>query len=282
MFDEYNSHKLIRKYVVYFGNLFSGMKIERSDDTGKKFSTFEVPIAYGSKKKWFEKVFSDPDGQKKIQSQIPRLAFEMSDMSYDAERKLNSMNRLTRTSNTDANKFLAVWEPVPYNFSFALHILCQKFDDGIQIVENILPYFTPDFVQTLDLIPEIGVALDIPVVFEDISMADEYEGSFEDRQVLTFTLTFSLKGYIFGPVKKTGIIKTVQVDMNMDGRIGSRQERLLTIPGLTAAGQPTTDYDLAVNPKTVNAEDSYGIANKLTTYTDGLIYNPRTGDDEVP
>jgi hypothetical protein len=284
MFGEYHDHKLLRKYIVYFGKLFSGIKIEREDSAGSKFSTFEVPIAYGSKQKWFEKVFSDPDGQKKINAQIPRMAFEITSMSYHPERKLNSLNRIARISQ-DTNKFLTAWEPVPYNIGFQLHILCQKFDDGIQVVENILPYFTPDWTSTLDLVPELGIALDIPLVFTNIAMVDEYEGSFEDRKVLTFTLDFELRGYIFGPVKSSGVIKRVQIDAAAIAEFTTdipRQERVVTIPGLTANGTPTTVFSNAVNPKTVSETDPWAPASQLTSYNDGLSYNPKTGEDQVP
>lgn len=207
----------MRKYVIYFGTLFNDITITRTDSSNNTIQELSVPISYGPKQKFIARLDENPDLDRPTAVQLPRLSFEITNVSYDNSRKLPTMNRITKQDSSYTNRLLSTYNPVPYNIDFALSVYSKNADDGLKIIEQILPFFTPEWTSTLNILPELGLSLDVPVVLHRVNMADTYEGVLEDiskRRYIITTLNFTMKGFFFGPTTSaTGIIKTAIVDM---------------------------------------------------------------------
>lgn len=214
MFGHDFYHGTIRRYVVMFGNLFNEMQIGRFDDVGNRVQTLQVPISYGPKQRFIERVQADPSLNRSVSVTLPRIAFALTSMNYSPMRKLNSTLKFRKGTNDAYNKFSATYAPVPYDFNFSLYVMVKNSEDGTQIVEKILPFFTPDFTVTMKVLPSVGVNLDIPIELMGISSDDTYEGDFDtSRRVLTWDLEFLVKGYLFGPVSQSGYIANAEVNL---------------------------------------------------------------------
>ena len=212
----YFYHGLMRKYVVYFGSLFNDISIQRKDADNETVQELTVPIAYGPKQSFIARIEQDPDTNKSVAIQLPRMSFEITNFQYDSSRKLNTMTRLVKQSASYTNRYSSVWNPVPYNIQFSLSIYTRNTEDGLQILEQIIPYFTPEWTATVQVLPEMGISLDIPVVLGNVSMNDRYEVSLHEagRRYIIHTLTFTMKSYFFGPATSTGgIIRKAIVDL---------------------------------------------------------------------
>lgn len=215
MINSYFYHGLLRKYVIYFGSLFNDITIQRQDENGNKIQDVAVPIAYGPKQKFIARLEQDPTLNKEVALTLPRLSFEITGFQYDAGRKLPTLNRIVKQSPNYNNRLTSVYAPVPYNITFQLAIYTKNAEDGMKILEQIIPYFTPEWTSTINVLPELDLALDIPVVLNSTSMSDQYTGSLNDmaRRYIIHTLTFTLKGYFFGPVGSSGVIKRAIVNL---------------------------------------------------------------------
>lgn len=206
-------HGTLRKYIVMFGNLFNELQVERYNDTGTKIQTLNVPIAYGPKAKYIARITSDPDLNREISITLPRLSFELTGLDYAPARKLNTAMRIKKGVNTGGNDFSGTYAPVPYDMAFSLSIMSKYAEDGIQLVEKIVPFFTPDFTVTVKALPELSLNLDVPIQLNNITSSDSYEGDFESKRVITWDLSFTVKGYLFGPVTKTKYITSADVNL---------------------------------------------------------------------
>lgn len=193
MFATSFGHDSIRKYVSAFGTLFNNIYLERKVD-GQNVQRIKVPLSYAEKDKLLARVEGDPELDKKVAIVLPRMAFAMENMTYDGTRKFS---KIGRTGKTDGK---SVFNPTPYNFNFQLYIAVKNSEDGTRILEQILPYFTPDWNVTANLLPGVDSKVDIPIILEGVSKEDSYEGSYTERRAIIWTLSFTMKGYIFGPV----------------------------------------------------------------------------------
>lgn len=263
MFNSTFYHGTIRKYVTLFGTMFNDIHITRDLSDGT-ISTLKVPLSYGPKEKALARLDANPQLDNSVAITLPRMGFEITSMSYDGTRKLQTLQKNVKHGDGIATH---QYVPVPYNISFTLYIMVKNAEDGTKIVEQILPYFTPDWTPTVDLIPEMGLKYDIPVVLLNALPQDTYEGDYSERRVLTWTLDFLLKGYVFGPVKQSGLITLADVnffDVNsydsIDSAIGvaNTASTITVIPGLTANGQPTTNAELSISRSAISATDNYG------------------------
>lgn len=206
MFGTTFYHGSIRKYVALFGTLFNDIYINRPDSTHNQINTIKVPISYGPKDKVLARLTADPELNRQPAITLPRISFEITRVMYANDRKLNTIGkRQAPGSNTSAVS--TQFNPVPYDISISLSIIAKNIDDGTRIVEQILPFFTPDWTATVELIPEMSIYMDTPIVLNDVQLTDSYEGDFETRRALTWDLSFTIKGYLFGPIRKTNIIK---------------------------------------------------------------------------
>ena len=259
MFGHTYYHRTLRKYVSLFGTLFNDVYINRTDTSANTVSTYRIPIAYGPKQKTMARVEADPTLTRPYAVLLPRMSFEMTNMRYDPTRKLPTISRgYVKKVTTDENSLKYVYNPVPYDIDFQLNIMVKNAEDGTMILEQILPYFTPDWTTTVNIVPDLDVKLDIPIVINNVTSTDEYEGNFEDRRVLTWTLDFTLRGYLFGPVTKSGVIKLANVNFHTDTTTTAPTEERVTIqPGLTAGGLPTTDINETIDYKLIEEDDDW-------------------------
>ena len=238
MLGQYYYHEILRKTIISFGTIFNDIHIRHRDGAGQESSDMRVPLAYGPMQKFLARLEQQADLNKAVQITLPRMSFETTNIAYDATRK----GGITQTFKaSDGSKLRKVFMPVPYNIGFELNILVKLNDDALQIVEQILPYFQPSFNLTIDLISVIGEKRDIPIVLDNISFQDDYEGDFSTRRALIYTLNFTAKTYLFGPVSDSseGLIKKVQVDYHasVDTENARRELRYSATP------QALKDYD---------------------------------------
>jgi hypothetical protein len=201
-------NRIIRKLVIGFGNLFKDITLVRYNPNLSEQQRMLVPIVYATKEMYVRRLEDDPNLDKKVQTTLPRMSFEMSNMTYDATRKQNT-NIKTFAKTTSG--VVSQYNPVPYNFDFNLYIYVRNIEDGTQIIEHILPYFAPDYTIKLNLIPEMGIVKEIPIVLNSATHEIEYEGdgrTVETRMVI-WTLNFTVKGFVFGKVSDVGgLIRT--------------------------------------------------------------------------
>jgi len=214
MFGHNYYHTTLRRYVIMFGNLFNEIQIHRYNEAGAKVQTVAVPISYGPKQKFIDRAIADPTGFKSISTVLPRLAFSMNTMTYAGLRKLNSTLKFQNVVNESAKTASSVFSPVPYDMNFTLSCLTRNAEDGTQIIEQILPFFTPDFTVTMKVLPEMNVTLDIPIELTSVTSDDQYEGDFDTKRVLTWDLDFIVKGYLFGPIRSNNKVIINEATIN--------------------------------------------------------------------
>lgn len=202
MTTQYN--RIIRKLVVGFGNLFNEITLVRYNPDMSEAERFLVPIVYASKEDYVMRLQEDPDLNKKIQVSLPRMSFQMTGMHYDSSRKQNTnIKNFVRTDNGAISQY----NPVPYNFDFDLNVYVRNIEDGNQIIEYILPYFTPDYTIKLNLVPEMGIIKEIPVILNNVDMPVDFEGDrARESRIIVWTLSFTVKGFVFGRMSDTGLI----------------------------------------------------------------------------
>jgi hypothetical protein len=262
----------IRKYVILVGTLFNDIKIVKTDKTGKVTSLVAVPVTYGPKDKMLARITQDPTLSRQTATfPLPMISFEMGQMKYDGTRKLNTLGK--STVKNDANTFKYQYNPVPYNIDFKAYVYAKNAEDGTKIIEQILPFFTPDWTTTVKLIPEVEIIMDIPVILNSVNYEDKYDGEFKDRRSIIWTLDLMLKGYIYGPVKKSGIIKFVDTTFYIpsvpDGKLTESvgntlpAERVTVQPGLTVDGKPTSNINLTIPYNEIEAGDDYGFITRI-------------------
>ncbi len=234
---EYFYHEILRSTIVAFGTLFNDISIKHTDDSNNTTSIIKVPLAYGPTQKFLARLEQVPNLNKPVQISLPRMSFEFIGLTYDPSRKVTSTQSFTAGLTSDTTKPRKTYMPVPYNMSFELAIYTKLNDDMLQIIEQILPYFQPAYSLSVDLVQTIGEKRDIPVVFEGITMQDDYEGNFETRRSLYYTLRFTAKTYLFGPVSDVSkdIIKKVTI-----GYIGGDQ-----------TSSPSRDLSYSVEPRAI-------------------------------
>ena len=223
MLGTYYYHQILRKTVVAFGTIFNDVRIRHNSSTSAPGGEIRVPLAYGPMQKFLSRLEQQPELNRAVQITLPRMSFEMNNISYDPTRKAGITQTFKASDGTNIKK---VFMPVPYNIGFELNILTKLNDDALQCVEQILPYFQPSFNLTIDLVDVINEKRDVPVVLDNISFQDDYEGDFSTRRALIYTLNFTAKTYLFGPVADTteGLIKKVQVDYAADTALTAKRE----------------------------------------------------------
>lgn len=273
MFGRTWTHDTLRKYIIVFGTLFNDIYINRTNSSGEITQTLKVPLTYGPKDKVLARLEQNPTMSNQIGIVLPRISFEMTSMEYDPTRKLNTLNKLTKqSSNAGTDDEVAYqYQPVPYDMQFEMNILVKNSEDGTRIVEQIVPYFTPDFTVSVNLMPEVDGPRDVPVILNSITHEDSYEGSFTERRAVIWTLTFTLKGWLYGPTKKSKLIKYAETTFRLPEDVAtgnttntSNTVVVATRPGLTVGGQPTSNAAESVDYEEIISTDNYGYINTIT------------------
>ena len=273
MFGRTWNHDSLRKYIIVFGTVFNDIYINRLSATDEVLQTLKVPLTYGPKDKVLARLDQNPQMLNQVGIVLPRISFEMTTLEYDPTRKLNTLNKLTKQSATagtdDEVKYQ--YQPVPYDMQFEMNILVKNAEDGTRIVEQIVPYFTPDFTVSVNVVPEVDSARDIPIILNSITSQDEYEGSFEQRRALIWTLSFTMKGWLYGPTKKSKLIKLAETTFRLpeDVATGNTSNTSNTIvvasrPGLTANGTATSNVAASIPYDEIISTDDYGFINTIT------------------
>jgi hypothetical protein len=198
-----------RKLIVAFGQIFNNIVIQRTNSTGGVTARITVPLAYAPKEKFLVRL----DQQANLESRefatsLPRMGFEITGLSYDSSRKLTRVQKYSKVkTNESGEKMNFNYTPVPYNITMNLYIFTATAEDGLQIVEQILPYFQPDYTVTINAVPDLNIKRDIPIVIGNITYEDTYDGAFTTRRAVIYTISFTAKTYLFGPMSNQGVIK---------------------------------------------------------------------------
>ena len=260
-------HETMRKVVVAFGTIFNNINIVRTNSSGVVTQSMKVPLAYGPKNKFLTRLREDPNLNKKVSLTLPRIGFEISGISYDSSRKLNSIQKLKKVnSSTDGKTVSSQFMPVPYNMDFSLFVMAKSSDDALQIVEQILPFFQPDYTITLNDNTSMGTTRDVPIILNGVSYEDSYDGDFTERRVLMYTLTFTSKFYLYGPVTDQKVIKSVQVDQYTDMPVN--------------APKRAQRYTVAPTPASADADDNFGFNEEISFFQDAKNFDEETGTDK--
>ena len=213
MFGTYFYHQTSRKMVVAFGSLFNNIEVRRTDSSNAVVEVVKIPLSYGPKDKMLVRISSDPNLNPKVALTVPRMGFELTAMTYDGARKLNTVGRNVKKGTTGLKK---QFQPVPYIWDFSLYIFVKNAEDGTQILEQILPYFTPEFTVTMALVSSMGEKRDIPLVLNSVTSEDTYEGDFATRRSIIWTLSFLMKGFLYPSITDNAkVITTSQVDTHL-------------------------------------------------------------------
>lgn len=259
-----NNHfynRTIRKVVVAFGTMFNDIVLVRYNKAGTtEYERTRVPLSYGAKEKYLTRLTSDPTLTKSINVYVPRISFDMVGLSYDSTRKFNTINRNFGV-NSDTGVVSGQYAPVPYNFEFDLSIFVRNQEDGTQILEQILPFFTPDFTVTVDLVPKVGRKYDMPVTLNSVSPEIDYEGDFSTTRLIIWTLNFTVKGYIFPPVGDVGLIEQANTNIYIDSR-DTRYQKVY-VDSANGSGVFTTGETIRVPERNVTGTVLY-FANNVT------------------
>lgn len=245
MFGGYAGHDIIRKTCVIFGNLFKNVVIRRTSmEDGSAVQTLLVPIAYGPRQSYFVRNLENPDLAKKTEISLPRMSFQIVDIEYDPERKINTLQKITSVNPDDPNSFRQTFAPVPYTIYFELYFYAKNSSDVFNFYENILVFFTPSLTVRTKLIPELGINQDIPFSLLSVDTQDNFTEEFIEQRRIIATLKFSAKINLYGPVSKSGIIKHVIIDESID--MNEPFERKLNV---------------MVEPLSANKDDPYTISS---------------------
>jgi len=276
MLSEVFSHGLIRDFVVAFGTLFNNIKINRRASSGEDSDTIAIPLSYAPQQRYIERITQDLNLDRPVAISLPRMSFEMVSMNYAPDRKLNTIQRYygrkTDTSNTQVS---TTYSPVPYDFNFQLSVYISNIEDGTHIIEQILPYFTPEFTVSLKSVTELGVNMDIPLVLNSVNMEDSYEGGYDERRIIIWTLDFTMKGHLFGPVTNYGgIVNKIKINMHptTNTAVANNYEQIYITPAQFANGLATNTAAVSIDPTLIAANSDYGISKQIfdinaNTYT---------------
>ena len=268
MFGTYFYNESMRRMTIGFGQIFNNIQIKRKDDTGKVIQTIRVPLAYGPKEKFLVRLDQQSSlSNREFAITLPRMGFEISSIAYDPTRKLTRVQRFKRVkANKDGKVLDFNYTPVPYNISYNLYSFTASAEAGLQIIEQILPFFQPDFTVTINAIPTLDIKRDIPIILNSVNYEDTYNGDFTTRRAVIYTLNFTAKTYLFGPSTSQKVIKTVQTDQYSDTDTvnKARESRIIVVP----------------DPTSADADDDFGFTTTIDFFEDGKKYNVAKDKDE--
>jgi T4-like virus Myoviridae tail sheath stabiliser len=259
---------LIKKYVAIFGTLFNDINIIRTDSSNNVVGYIKVPLTYSPKDKMAARINQDPNIAKQAAIVLPAIGFEMGSPRYDPDRQLNK-RQVYSVIGDDPDHFNTQFMPAPFIFPFKLSVFCNTPEDGTKIVEQIYPMFRPEFTVSAELVPEMGITIDIPICYRDTELVDNWnEKDMKETRLITYTLSFDLKGYFYGPKKPMPVIKFIVQNFrtNQDITIPSDLASVVTDqPGLDANGNPTSNLAVSVNAHTIWVNSNYGFIETKST-----------------
>ena len=268
MFGKYFYNEGLRKVTIAFGAIFNNITVQRTDSDGNVVQSIKVPLAYAPKEKFLVRLEQQASlDDREFAITLPRMGFEIKSLQYDASRKLTRLQKHKSVKSSISGKVLDYnYTPVPYNIGFDLSVFTATAEGGLQIIEQILPYFQPDYTVTINDNIAMDSKRDIPIILNNINYEDSYEGDFASRRSIIYNLAFTLKFYLYGPVTSSSVIKTVQVDQYADlpDKSPTREQR----------------YTVTPDPTTADADDDFGFNETTSFYEDAKEFNSTTGADE--
>ena len=268
MFGTHFYNQGLRKLTIAFGQIFNNIIIQNTSSTGAVTKRIRVPLAYAPKEKFLARLEQQANLQedREVAITLPRLGFEITGLAYDASRKINKMQKTVRVkANEDGKKLNFNYAPVPYNINFSLYSFTATAENGLQIIEQILPFFQPEYTVTMNVIPELQIKRDIPIILNTVNYEDTYSGDFTRRRAVIYTLNFTAKTYLYGPMSNSSVITSVQADLGADTDAPlQREERIITVP----------------NPANADADDDFGFTTTISFFNDSKRYNPVSDTDE--
>jgi len=268
MFGTYFYNESMRRMTIGFGQIFNNIQIKRKDSNGNITQSIKVPFAYAPKEKFLARLDAQPNlNEREFAITLPRMSFEITGIAYDASRKLTRVQKFKHVKAGNEGKILNYnYVPVPYNISYNLYSFTASAEAGLQIIEQILPFFQPDYTVTVNAIPELDIKRDIPIVLNSVNYEDTYSGDFSQRRAVIYTLGFTAKTYLFGPASTQKVVKEVQSDVytDTDTTNKAREERIIVVP----------------NPTSADADDDFGFTTTIQNFSDGKKYSTTTDSDE--
>lgn len=274
-------HRTIRKIVIAFGTIFNEIEIIRfTKDGSTAKEVIKVPLSYGPKEKYLQRITTDPTVSKSVSTVVPRISFEMSGMSYDSDRK-----RITAGQNFAAGVGSSIktqYNPIPYNFNFSVSIYVRNIEDGTQIIEQILPFFTPDYSVTVDFISEMQQKFDMPIILNSVTPSIDYQGDFSSTRLILWDLEFTVKGYLWPPIKNSSLITTANTNiMSTTNAVNVNGKYIFTGDFLK---QQVLYVDTAngsnefVDSEVVRSNNKYGTIEYFSNNTQGLVVLSNTNE----
>jgi len=267
MFNRFYYNEGMRKLTVAFGTLFNNIQCKTTDANGTVTQSVRVPLAYGPKEKFLVRLDQQASlDNREFAITLPRMGFEITGIVYDPSRKLTRIQKFKRVKTGANDTYDYNYTPVPYNISYSLNVFTATAENGLQIIEQILPYFQPDYTVTLNLIPELNIKRDVPIVLTNVNYEDSYTGDFTTRRAVIYTLDFTAKTYLFGPASTQEVIRKSQSDLytDTDTTNKAREERIVITP----------------NPTSADPDDDFGFTTTITNFTDGKTFTTTDGGDD--
>jgi len=265
-------HSSLRKLVSAFGVLFNDVFIVRTFKDGAEKERVRVPLAYGPKEKYLARAQQDPTLNRPVAITLPRMSFVITSLRYAGARKLNTIHKNTKITS-DNRTLMRQFNPVAYDVDFELSIMVKNIDDGNQIIEQILPFFTPDFTITINSIPSLSLKDDLPITLHNVSYSDNYDDSWEKRREIIWTLSFTAQALFYGPIREQEVITTVQSDILIpEGSPHNKDDRDKTPRSVRTKTSP--------KPPNADLGDDFGYTESTEEFNDHKKFNPHTLDDE--
>ena len=248
MFGGHFYHATMRKSVAVFGTIFNNINVIRKDGSGGILNQMKVPLAYGPKQKFLARVDQEAGFDAPLAIKLPRMAFEITSLELDTTQKLSKMNKITETHGSDITKKKTIQHYTPYDIGMSLYIMSKNQDDGLQIMEQILPYFQPDYTVTIKPVDNFDLKQDVPIILSSVSIDDQYEGEFTERRVLIYQMDFVMKMKFYGPTADVGLIRQINIDLEKFGTTQIMEEMDFTVGASDTAESFTVTTVIDNNP----------------------------------
>ncbi|MAH44105.1 hypothetical protein CL614_10390 [archaeon] len=214
--------------------MFNEILVSRTDNNDVQQKLFRVPISYGPIQKFLARIEQDPNLDSPTAIVLPRISFEISGINYDGERNLTHLTRNRRVDTANTNAYDTQYTPAPYNIDFTMSVYAKYSEDGTRIIEQIIPFFKPEWTTTVQLVDDMNLSYDVPTILTSVTNEEIYEGGFEERQVILWTLTFTMKTYFFGPVTSKKVIKFANTEVYSTLTANNASESVNVYPQLTS------------------------------------------------
>ena len=248
MFGNHFYHSTMRKAVAVFGTIFNNINVIRTKADGTVLNQIKVPLSYGPKQKFLARLDTSSGADASMAMKLPRMAFEIASLELDSTQKLGKRNTITESHASDVTKKKTIKHQVAYNINVTLFVMAKNQDDGLQVVEQILPYFQPEYTVTISPVAGFAYKQDVPIILTGVNISDDYEGDMITRRALIYQLDFTMKMKFFGPLGNQGVIRSVNIDLN----------------GSVGGSDILEEMSFTINPSTADEDDNYTVTTTIT------------------